>query len=264
MLVLRADGTAWAWGLNQFGQLGDGTTERKYSAVPIPGMNHVAALSGGGTHSLVLLDNGMVWAFGRNIFGQIGDVSSGTNHTVPWRVPAVRDAVAIAAASDFSMALTEDGKVWTWGRNIYGQLGDGSGVTQRTEPLPLDDLMFTNSSWLTEDPDEDGLTTAEELEIGSDPRNPDTNGDGLLDGAAVRGGKSATDMDMDDDGLSNLDERAIGTDPFRADTDEDSVNDGEDAFPLDPNRSVAPPPDPNDMTPPTITLIEPTNAVKIP
>jgi hypothetical protein len=71
---------------------------------------------------------------------------------------------------------------------------------------------------------------------------------------------SATDPDMDDDGVLNGAERAQGTDPFNADTDGDTVNDGDDDFPLDPTRDTAPAYDPEDSTPPTITLDEPTNA----
>jgi hypothetical protein len=64
---------------------------------------------------------------------------------------------------------------------------------------------------------------------------------------------------MDTDGLFNAQARLMGTDPFRADADDDGVADGVDAYPLDRPRSQAPAPDPNDHTPPTITLLEPTS-----
>jgi hypothetical protein len=53
---------------------------------------------------------------------------------------------------------------------------------------------------------------------------------------------------------------AHGLDPFKSDTDGDGVSDLLDAYPLDPTRSVKPPPDPADTTPPVITLTYPTNA----
>jgi len=68
---------------------------------------------------------------------------------------------------------------------------------------------------------------------------------------------------MDDDGVLNGAERAQGTDPFNADTDGDGVNDGADDFPLDPTRDTAPSSNPNDTTPPDITLDEPTNATLV-
>ncbi len=113
------------------------------------------------------------------------------------------------------------------------------------------------------DPDQDGLTTAEELALGTDPFNADTNGDGIPDGTAVAAGLSPTNPDMDGDGVSNTAERSQGTNPLKADTDGDGVNDGVDAFPLDPTRSQAPPGDPADATAPLITLLEPANATLI-
>ncbi len=104
------------------------------------------------------------------------------------------------------------------------------------------------------DVDGDGLTNAEEQALGTDPFDPDTNKDGLLDGEDVALGIDPTNLDVDGDGLTNAQERAMGTDPFNADTDGDGVPDGLDPLPLDPRASVA---DPNDHTPPVITLTVP-------
>ena len=114
------------------------------------------------------------------------------------------------------------------------------------------------------DTDGDGLSDVQEAAIGSNPTNPDTNGDGIWDGAAHDAGLSVTSLDMDGDGVANAAERAAGTDPFRADTDGDGVGDGADAFPLDPTRSVPLPADPGDAVPPVIALLEPTNATLLP
>jgi hypothetical protein len=96
--------------------------------------------------------------------------------------------------------------------------------------------------------------------LGTDPYNADTNGDGISDGRSVDAGISPTNRDIDGDGVPNDVEIQNGTDPFRADTDGDGVPDGADCFPLDASRSVCPAPNPGDVTPPTITLTEPTNA----
>jgi hypothetical protein len=137
-------------------------------------------------------------------------------------------------------------------------------MTNRTRPVKIPAFSLADETWLTADPDGDGLPTWRELELGTDPLNPDTNGDGILDGAEVAAGLSPTNLDMDGDGVPNAVERAQGTNPFRADTDGDGVADGVDAFPLDPARWQALTSDPNDQTAPTITLIEPTSAVPIP
>jgi hypothetical protein len=97
------------------------------------------------------------------------------------------------------------------------------------------------------DPDSDGLTTADEIQRGTDPNNPDSDGDGLLDGWEVKYGfnplgGAATEAtgDPDADGLTNLQESQARTDPFRADTDNDTLPDGwEVASGLSPLRAVA-------------------------
>ncbi len=113
------------------------------------------------------------------------------------------------------------------------------------------------------DPDHDGLTNAQETALGTDPNNKDTNGDGIDDGAEVALGLSPTNMDMDGDGVPNATEIANGTNPFKADTDGDGVNDGIDCAPLDPTRSQCTV-NPNDHTPPVITLTEPAGATQLP
>jgi hypothetical protein len=126
-------------------------------------------------------------------------------------------------------------------------------------------LLQNSVKWATDaDTDRDGLADVQELRLGSNPNDSDSNDDGLLDGAAFGAGKSLTHPDMDGDGVGNALEIAQGTDPFRADTDGDGVADGADAFPLDPTRWLAPVATPGDHTPPVITLIEPTNAVLLP
>lgn len=114
-----------------------------------------------------------------------------------------------------------------------------------------------------DDPDGDGLSNAQEQALGSNPNNPDTNGDGVPDGAAFSLGLSLTDLDMDDDTLANGTELAGGTDPFRADTDGDAHDDAHDAFPLDPTRWDGTPPT-NDTDPPVINLQRPEGAQPVP
>jgi hypothetical protein len=124
-------------------------------------------------------------------------------------------------------------------------------------------FVLATNTWLSGDQDNDGLNTWREYQLGTDPLSSDTDGDGISDGAAAATGRE-TNLDPDGDGVSTALEVLTGTDPYNPDTDGDGVNDGADAYPLDPTRWQAPSPDPNDHTPPVITLTEPTNAVPVP
>jgi hypothetical protein len=234
-------------------------------ASPVPQATGVRRASAGERHSLFLLGDGSVWGAGQNSYCELGDGTQSPRSSIvaaEW----FTDAVAVAAGQlGSSAALTQDGRVWTWGRNDAGQLGTGAALNSYAcTPQPIPGFTAADQSWLSGDPDGDGLTTAEEMAYGSDPLNPDTNGDGIPDGAAATRGISLTNLEMDGDGVSNSMELARGTDPFKADTDGDGVNDGADCFPLDATQSLCPSPDPNDHTPPGITLWEPPTAVPVP
>jgi len=81
-----------------------------------------------------------------------------------------------------------------------------------------------------EDQDGDGLTNAEENELGTDPENPDTDGDGLSDGQENLSGTDPLNADTDGDGLSDAEELALGTDPNNPDSDGDGISDGHEVY----------------------------------
>ncbi len=137
-LARKTDGTVWAWGDNQYGQLGDGTTTPRLTPVRVMDLDGVAAVAGGYYHSLARKTDGTVWAWGGNQDGQLGDGTT-TGRTTPVRVLNLDNIIAIAAGNTHSLALRADGTVWAWGRNDSGQLGDGTN-TQRSEPVQVQDL----------------------------------------------------------------------------------------------------------------------------
>jgi hypothetical protein len=272
-LVRLSDGSLLGAGLNDRGQLGDGTLDTpRLAFVPaLAGLTGVDHLSASGVHSLALTEDGDIWATGQNNVGQLGNVTM-EDSASPTLAAVIRGAVDVAAGrfvpsiyigtATHSVALTDDGRVWTWGSNSYGMLGTGGPTTDTQDrPRPVEDFSASDQSWPLGDPDGDGLLTKEELQLGTDPFNADSNGDGITDYVAVHSGLDALSLDVDGDGVSNAAELGAGTDPLRADTDGDGVLDGADCFPLDPLRSQCLAPNPNDHTPPDITLSEPTTAV---
>lgn len=134
-LALKSDATVRSWGLNNAGQLGDGTTTRRLTAVAVQTLTNVTAIAAGGSHSLGLTSDGTVWSWGANGVGQLGDGST-ANRTTPVEVQGLTGVVAIAAEGGYSLALRSDGTVWAWGANAAAQLGDGT-TQNRTTPVQV-------------------------------------------------------------------------------------------------------------------------------
>jgi alpha-tubulin suppressor-like RCC1 family protein len=122
--------TPWAWGNNDYGQMGNGTRDSSSTPARVS-LTGVVVVSAGGVHSLALKSDGTVWACGINSYGQLGD---GTNidRTTPVQAGGLVGVVDIAAGYSHSLALKSDGTVWAWGYNYYGQLGDGTNTSSNT------------------------------------------------------------------------------------------------------------------------------------
>lgn len=127
-MAIKNDSTVWTWGGNQFGQLGDGSNTNKGTPAQVAGLSGIKAVSGGqaGFHSLALKANGTVYSWGKNTEGQLGIASPTSGINTPTLVPGLTGIVAIAGGEYHSIALKNDGTVWSWGRNVEGQLGNGT------------------------------------------------------------------------------------------------------------------------------------------
>ena len=144
-LALTSDGQLFAWGYNGLGQLGDGTTAIRSVpvAVTMTGAlsgKTVTAIAGGARHSLALTSDGQLFAWGQNDDGQLGDGTT-ADRSVPVAVTMSgallgKTVVAIAAGVYHSSALTSDGRIFAWGLNADGQLGDGT-TSSRTTPVAV-------------------------------------------------------------------------------------------------------------------------------
>jgi alpha-tubulin suppressor-like RCC1 family protein len=127
-LFLKGDGSLWAMGRNNFGQLGDGTYNNTNRPEQIVASNVTAIAAS--DHSLFLKSDGSLWAMGNNASGQLGDGTYATNApyygtNLPEQIVA-SNVRAIAAGDGFSLFLKNDGSLWAMGYNNSGQLGDGT------------------------------------------------------------------------------------------------------------------------------------------
>ena len=102
-LALKNDQTVWAWGHNQYGQLGDGTNTSINIPLQVPGLSAVA-IAGGGHHSLVLLSDGTVRAWGYNGPGELGNCTY-TDSSTPVVVRGLTGVTAIGEGATHSLAL---------------------------------------------------------------------------------------------------------------------------------------------------------------
>lgn len=123
-----ANGGVRCWGLNEFGQLGNGTFTNSSTPVAVSGATGAVAVTAGGYHTCALRPDGSVQCWGRNEFGELGDGST-SNWSAPVFVWGLTDAVAVNAGGYHTCALVVDGTLRCWGLNNFGQLGDGSSLT---------------------------------------------------------------------------------------------------------------------------------------
>jgi alpha-tubulin suppressor-like RCC1 family protein len=136
LVVENSGGTVWAYGQNNYGQLGNGTNNPSAVPVQVTGLTGASQIAAGAQHSMALV-GGVVWAWGRNDFGQLGDGTQTTSN-VPVQVHNLTNVTAIACGSTFSFAIS-GGNLYAWGANSSGDLGDGT-KTQRLEPVQITGL----------------------------------------------------------------------------------------------------------------------------
>jgi alpha-tubulin suppressor-like RCC1 family protein len=144
-LIIKTDGTLWAWGLNTYGQLGDGTTIDKNTPSQIGTATDWKFVAAGEVHSIAMKSDGSLWAWGSNSNGQLGD---GTiiDKIIPTQIGTTKDWGYITAGNGNTLAIKTDGSLWAWGFNSNGQLGDG---TNTVKNIPTQ--IGTAKDWKTVD-----------------------------------------------------------------------------------------------------------------
>ena len=162
-VALKSDGTVYAWGWDEYGQLGDGGAiiSGSYSSTPVAvsSITNAIAISVTGSHNLLLKSDGTFWAWGSNGYGELG-LGSTDSKSSPVQVEI----------------------------NLLDS--DGDGLDDDWEIANFGDLTSSDG---TGDPDSDGLTDLEEFQNGTDPNNGDSDGDGYNDSREVVEGTDPLD-----------------------------------------------------------------------
>jgi alpha-tubulin suppressor-like RCC1 family protein len=121
-VAVKYDGTLWGWGLNGYGQVGDGTTTDRTAPVQIGTDTNWASVSCGENHTIAVKTTGTLWAWGYNNVGQLGDGTT-TNRTAPVQIGSDTNWSKIAAGPRHNMAIKTTGTLYAWGQNGGGQFG---------------------------------------------------------------------------------------------------------------------------------------------
>jgi alpha-tubulin suppressor-like RCC1 family protein len=133
------------WGLNDQGQLGDGTTDNRQAPVSVPGLSMVADASLGAFHTCAVTFDDGAWCWGSNLSGELGD-GTHTGRSSPVRVTGVEDdssPISIEVGAQHSCTAELNGWAYSWGYNHYGQVGDGTATDRSTgtRVMPLSKVM---------------------------------------------------------------------------------------------------------------------------
>jgi hypothetical protein len=140
-VAIQIDGSLWAWGNNNHGQLGDGTNLSKNIPTRIGVGIDWKEIAAGEYYTVAIKTDGSLWAWGNNNHGQLGD---GTNlsKNIPTRIGTGIDWKEIAPGSNHILAIKTDGSLWAWGQNNTGKLGDGTNISKN---IPT--RIGTNNDW---------------------------------------------------------------------------------------------------------------------
>jgi hypothetical protein len=127
-MAVTSDGTAWTWGKNTDGQLGNFTHTPSSVPVKVLGISDVRAIAGGSYHSLAVVGSasGTVVGWGYNAHGELGD-GTDVSSSGPVLVSGLSSGGKMVAGGEFyGMALSATGQVAAWGFNFSGQIGNGT------------------------------------------------------------------------------------------------------------------------------------------
>lgn len=142
VLAIRNDGKLFAWGIGVNGQLGTGTTLGRSSPVQV-GTSSWSQIAAGLVHSVGITSDRRLFAWGDNAFGKLGDGTT-ISKSSPVQIGTSSWArVSTSYSSQHTLGITSDLRLFAWGRNNLGQLGDSS-TSNRSSPIQIG-----TSSWVS-------------------------------------------------------------------------------------------------------------------
>ncbi|HEY6559479.1 MAG TPA: hypothetical protein VI072_19485 [Polyangiaceae bacterium] len=158
----KSDGTAWCWGYDYDGQLGNGVATdasipRPAQLTTLPG--DISEIEAGAAHACARSASGSLWCWGNNTLGQLGNGATADAEPLPVASATIPGCAAqVVAGVDHTCARGSDGKLWCWGNNDAGQLGAGQrgGFERRPGHVALDrqvngmDLGLSHTCALTQ------------------------------------------------------------------------------------------------------------------
>jgi alpha-tubulin suppressor-like RCC1 family protein len=136
-LGVRTNGTAWAWGANTFGQLGDCTTVAKSSPVSvISGITGWCRVSAGTLFSIGIRANGEAFGWGNAGSGRLGDGTTVSKSSPALISGGFNNWCQVSAGGGHALGVRTNSSVWAWGGNSFGQLGDNT-VVSKSSPVQV-------------------------------------------------------------------------------------------------------------------------------
>ncbi|RLG78519.1 MAG: hypothetical protein DRO40_13760, partial [Thermoprotei archaeon] len=160
--ALKSDGSrVYCWGYNWYGQLGDNSTTSSDIPVEVVStsgsgyLQDISQISAGGYHTCALRSDGTrVYCWGNNGYGQLGDNNSPTNSDIPVEVVStsgtgnLTDISQVSAGDYHTCSVRSDGsRVYCWGDNFYGQLGDNNSSTDSDTPVEVAGLQNSSNTF---------------------------------------------------------------------------------------------------------------------
>lgn len=130
-VAIKKDNTLWTWGLNNSYQLSLPSTISKYNKpLQYDSSTNWESAYAGSYNIFALKTDSTLWGWGGNFFSQLGVLNTaGYGYPHPIQIDSNSKWVSIAAKYSHSAGIKKDGSLWTWGQNLYGQIGDSSLAT---------------------------------------------------------------------------------------------------------------------------------------